>query len=421
MCAYVTKATNKLQCWELSLNKNIHCLMKIALMFVILSCFLETSFSDDKAPEAYETAQQYLDFEYHYSASALYNSLYSVKDYYVSTRGIFRLLTILAMGYRNYYEYYQHRPVGDKIDSILLIFSLVLMPVNFIYDVFENTMRIDDGDVIKFKSQAIAPPSFELELSSSLEYSALYNISDPLREFGVRGVTFISSRIDNEEHLLGKLELLENDDQIFFDIKFSSLDYGSYYWIELCCNKKSDCNISNGIPLSVLSEDVFHILKTLLARKNFFEVSSVDFKITKGIDFSVNERFIVVKFKKREYNSTATYSICDTNDHTLQLKTNHFNYSNQTLISEINKKLFSDSGGWFLYLLKLAAKQFEHGVFFWINDSIFEQLFLGECGICHEAMVSGAISIASCCRHFFCTSCLKQWKQSGSGRCPFCR
>lgn len=357
-------------------------------------------------------------FWYHSTQEALYYYIYVLVDYYISPRGAFRLLTILAMGYRNYYEFYLHR-VGDKLDLELLIFAFALFPINFIYDILEDRIASNDSDMAEIKTaKAMGLPSLELELSGLSESNSLYDITKPLRNLGVSNIIFTSSKIDNEMHLLGELTKIGKSGKIFFDIKFPTLDFDNYYWIELCCNTNSVCNTSSSIPLSVLSEEVLNELALFLSESYSLLDSTSDFERVKGIDFSVNEKFIVVKIQQREQD-TVSYSICDTQTHTLRLKNNHLQFSNQTLVFELKKKSVKPEG-WFPYIIKLFAKQIEHFLFLYIIDEFFQRIFLGECGICHEPMVSGAMLLANCNRHFFCTLCLNLWAQKGSGRCPYC-
>lgn len=408
------------------MSKNAYFRIKLVFLFVILNCFLEISFSDYKESDTAESYQQYLNLGNNYFYRVLHDVLHDVKDYYISPRGGFRLLIMLAMGYRNYYLHCLHGQVHDRIDNKIINFSLALILMNFVYDILESAIGIDAGDIIETEFRFMERPLFELILPGSLEGSILFNVLKPLHDFGVRRISFVSYKIENETYLSGRLTLQENNDWRFFDIKFPAFDFGNYYWVELCCDKscekRADCNISNGVPLSVLSEEVIHTLSLLLAENYFSGISATDFRRDKGIDFSVNEEFVVARIKQREYDNAAVYSICDGKDYILQLKSNHFDYSNQTLIAELQEKVFNEvPDGWFMYLLKLAAKQFEHFIFFAINDLFFEHMFLGECAICNEVMVLGSVTVASCSRHYFCTSCLNEWKQKGSGRCPFCQ
>ncbi len=394
--------------------------MKLTFLSITIICLSEACLSDSSEGE--ETVRDQ-EFWYHPTQEALYYYIYVAADYYISVRGVFRLLTTLALGYRNYYEFYLHRRTGDRLDIGLVLFAFAFIPINLIYDISEDSKTPSDINMNEIKTaKTMGLSSLELELAGLSESSALYNISKQLRNLGINKIVFTYSQIDNVMHLLGELTQVENNDKIFFDIRFSTLDSGNYYWVELCCNANVDCNTSSAIPLSVLSEEVLNKLAFPLNESNFSLDSTSDFEVVKGVDFSVNENFIVVKIQRRKANTdAAAYSICDTQTHTLQLKNNHLKFSNQTLVSEIKRRLSVKPEGWFPYIIKLFVKQFEHIAFLWITDSFFERIFLGECGICREAMTSGAITLASCYRHNFCTSCLKQWAQHGSGKCPYCQ
>lgn len=396
-------------------------LVKLIFLSITFIFFSKVCFSDYKEPSEDEATIGDQKFWYHPVQESLYYCIYVPVGYYISPRGVFRLLSVLAMGYRNYYEFYLHRKVFGKVDLGLLIFAVALIPLNLIYDILEDRMASSDSDITEIKTaNTMGLHSIELELSGLAESNPLYDISKPLRNLGVSNIIFTSSQIDNEMHLLGGLTQIGESDKMLFDIKFPTLDFDNYYWIELSCNENSDCNTSSSIPLSVLSEEVINEL-VLFLNVNYSLLESIsDFKRVKGVDFSVNERLVVVKIQRREPD-TVSYSVCDTQAHSLQLKNNHLKFSNQTLVFEIKNRLFAKPEGWFTYILKLVVKQFEHIAFIWINDSFFERIFLGECGICHQAMVSGAILLANCDRHCFCTSCLNQWAQHGSGRCPYCR
>ena len=403
------------------MKKKLESWIKLIFLPVIFISFSEAYFSDYKELGEDEGTMRDKESWYHSVQDTFYHYMYLPIDYYISSRGVFRLLSILSIGYRNYYEFYLHRRVGDRIDRSLLIFALTLFPVNFIYDVLENRGTSSDSDMTEIKTDTIMGlPTFELEPSELLEDSALYNISRPLRNLGISKITFTSSKIDDEMHLLVELTKISRNDQIFFDIKFPALQSDIYYWIELCCNANTECDASVATPLSLLSEEVINELVLFLDGKHHSVYSKSDFERVKGIDFSVNENLVVVKIQQREQN-TAAYAVCDIQAHTLQVKNSHLHFSNQTLVFELEKRLSVESEGWLSYLLKLAAKQAEHIAFFFINDLFFEQIFLGECGICHDAMMSGTTSLATCRRHVFCTSCLNKWVQMGTGKCPYCQ
>lgn len=359
-------------------------------------------------------------FWYHTFQESLYYYIYIPVDYYISPRGIFRLSSVLAMGYRNYYKFYLHRRADDRITRWLLRFSLAIIPANFIYDILEDRTASGDSDIPKIKTRKInGSPAFKIELSSLSKNSALQNISKPLLSRGVNSIIFTSSIIDDEIHILGELTQISKNDKIFFDIFFPKLNSDSYYWLELCCNKYIDCNIFSSTPLSVLSEEVVGELVIFLDGNYDFLASSSNFNRAKGIDFSISEEFVVAKIQRIE-SDIFSYSICNTQTDTLQIKSNQLNFSNETLVFEFKEKLSFQPEGCLAYTIKLAFKQLEHIFLIMTIDALFEDFFLGECAICHKNMIVGKVSMAGCHRHYFCTLCLRQWAQHGSGRCPYC-
>ncbi|WOG25959.1 RING finger protein [Endozoicomonas sp. 8E] len=359
-------------------------------------------------------------FWYHTFQESLYYYIYIPVDYYISPRGIFRLSSAIAMGYRNYYKFYLHRRADDRVARGLLRFSLAVIPVNIIYDVFEDRAAPGDSKIPKIKTDEInGSPVFKIEFSGLSKNSVLHNISKPLRSRGVKSITFTSSIIDDEIHILGDLTQTGKKNKIFFDISFPKLNSDSYYWLELCCNKYINCNTSSSTPLSVLSEEVVDELVFFLDGNYDPLVSKSNFNRAKGIDFSVNEDFVVAKIQQREYD-IVSYSICNTQTDTLQIKSNQLHFSNQTLVLELKQKLSFQPEGWLAYTINLAFKQFEHIFLIALIDEFFEGFFLGECAICHKNMIAGKISMAGCHRHYFCTLCLRQWALLGSGRCPYC-
>ncbi len=402
--------------------------MVLSLTIFCLSGFC---FSDYQEPDESQVTIGGQSIWYDVVKESLCNYIYMPIDYYVGSRGVFRLVSILALGYRNYYEFYLHRRVGDKIDTCLLIVALALIPVNFIYDILEDrtaSSTLSNSNMKEIKiSKTVGLTSFDLRLSGLLENSALYNISKPLHNLGVSNIKFTSSEVDNKMHLLIGLTKMGKLEEVFFDISFPTLDSDRYHWVELCCNENSHCNHYSSIPLSILSEEVINELVFLLDGNYGFAKSISDFKRVKGVDFSVNEMFVVVKVQQRE-SDIFSYVICDTQTHTLQLKNSRYSFSNKTLVYELiqklavqAEKLAVQAEGWFRYLMELILKQCEHIMFFAITDFFFEGYFLGECAICREAMIPGAVSPASCDIHYFCTSCLIEWAQYGAGMCPYCR
>ncbi|WP_252177010.1 RING finger protein [Endozoicomonas sp. 4G] len=351
---------------------------------------------------------------------------YALVDYYMGHRGVLRLTQILAIGCVDYYRFYFNLAVVDKISIASSIFFYLLIPVDISIDLSEDLTISSNNDIAEIIAEikvakATESPFLKLELSGLSENSALYNISKPLLNLGVSSVVFASSQIDDEMHILGELKKIGESNKTLFDISFPALEPGSYHWVELCCNKDVGCNTSSSVPLSVLSEEVVNKLAVFLNGTNHFMESTIKFKRIKGIDFSVSEEFVVAKIKQGE-SDIVSYSICDTQTHTLKIKTSHLRFSNQTLIFELGKRLSVMPEGWFQYITKLFFKPFEHAVFVFMVEIFFGRMFPIECGICYEFVSPATMSLASCWKHYFCNSCLKNWaQQRGSRICPFCR
>ena len=407
------------------MNSKLESKIKLIALFVILFCSVEVSFSDYKKSNLHvdEAIEEGRILELDYFQGTFYYFVSTLEGYYMTLRGAIRFMAILTIGYRDYYVFSLHRQVNGKVDNALIMFTLSLVLVNFIYDVSDDGVSRNEGDAIEINTENIIQlPALKLDSLDSLEEnSTLYNILKPLRDFGVNSITFLPSQIDNEIHLLGRLTLSNRKEQVFFDIIFCNLNIDRYYWVEFCCNRNANCNIFGADPVSVLSEEVINELSIFIDEKSSFMVSVVDFKKVKGVDYSVNEKLTVVKIRQSKSGDKNTYVMCDTNANRVKLKSNNLNFSNQTLALELKEELFIESDDWMAYLLKIIFKQIEHSSFLEISHTFFKRMLLGECGICRDLMTSVSISLADCNRHYFCSLCLTQWKLQGSGRCPYCR
>ncbi|WP_252177011.1 RING finger domain-containing protein [Endozoicomonas sp. 4G] len=395
-------------------------LVRLIFLSITLSFCSEVCSSGYEEPDESEVTTEY---------QKLWS--YVPVDYYMGRRGVLRLTLILTIGFLDGYHFYLNRAFADKISHGFSKLLFLLMPLNFGIDLSEELTTSSNNDIAEIKV-AMGLPFLELKLWALSENSTLYNISKPLFNLGVSSIVFTSSQIDDEIHLLGELKKIGESDKVLFDISFPELDPGSYHWVELCCNKDAGCNTSSSVPLSVLSEEVVNELAVFLNGSDGFLESTSHFKRVKGIDFSVSEEFVVAKIKQ-EGSNIVSYSICDTQTHTLQLKNSHLRFSNQMLVFELEKRLSVIPEGWFQYIIKLFfkpfeyktirlfGKQLEYFVFALMVENFFGRMFPMQCGICHESVSAATVSLASCSTHYFCNACLKRWaRRRGSRICPYC-
>ncbi len=427
------------------MKNHFKCKRIIYLLFFVFSCYSELIFSEQEIV-LNKTTIQHEQPLYSFVPEWLTLSVSALYDYYVSPKGVIRLLTALFLGVNSYYIDYLKYGDPDKIQLASVAAFILLIPINFVYDVFDGEKSHIDNVISEDISNSVygmTPGSkeinstgltyFKLHISSFSELSGFHDMLKPLRQLDVIEIKFFSSRIDNEQHLFGEIIQAENNDKIIFDIKLSGLDVESY-WIELHCADTNIFNDPTKVVLSVFSEEVINALEKILNGDDYFKQQSIaNFHRLKGIDFSYNENLIVVKIKQQE-GGGSLYSVCDANTHSLHVQQSDQASSNVTLFSELTKRMLttSEPESWLIYITKLFFKQVESILFVLVVNDFFQWFFsvmspistesMAEmCSICLGSMAGHRVAFAKCGRHLFCAACLTSYYKRGDKRCPNCR